>query len=82
MHSAGIGIQSRRKVYRHDGDAGGIHGRNRIEERNAQVVRYDSDLYSAASFKLLARDVVNPAFPVRHDTQKLAGALVEILNAK
>jgi len=63
----------------------GKHGDTGVlaaKERNAQPVRYDADLYGAAPFKLLARDVVNPAFPVRHDTQKLAGALVEILNTK
>lgn len=53
-----------------------------VAERNAQPVRYELSQYSSAPFKLLARDVVNPAFPIRHDTQKLAEALVEILNTK
>ena len=53
-----------------------------MKERNAQSVRYDLERYVAAPFKLLARDVVNPAYPLRHDTQKLAEALVEVLNSK
>ncbi|MGD0089742.1 MAG: gluconeogenesis factor YvcK family protein [Planctomycetota bacterium] len=60
----------------------GDTGRLAAKEKNAQPVRYDPERYAGAPFKMLARDVVNPAFPLRHDTQKLAEALVEILNTK
>ena len=63
-------------------DINGDTGILAIREKNAQVVRYDLNQYGHAPFKLLARDVVNPAFPIRHDTQKLAEALVEVLNGK
>lgn len=51
-----------------------------VKERNAHPVRYEEAAYKNASFKLVSADVVNPAYPVRHDTQKLAKALVQILN--
>jgi hypothetical protein len=50
-----------------------------IDEKNARLVQYDLQSYADASFKVLARDVVNPAYPIRHDTKKLAAALVDIL---
>ncbi|MCY3017655.1 MAG: YvcK family protein [Planctomycetota bacterium] len=53
-----------------------------VKERNAQLVRYDLNHLGNAPFKLLADDVVNPAYPIRHDTQKLAQALVNILNSR
>jgi uncharacterized cofD-like protein len=63
----------------------GMHGDTGImvvKERNARPVRYDLAQYAAAPFKVLARDVVNPAFPIRHDTLKLGAALVEMLNGR
>jgi len=73
------------RIYDHVLVNNGRHGDTGIlavKEKNAQLVHYDPAQYAGAPFKLLARDVVNPAFPIRHDTQKLAEALVEILNAK
>jgi uncharacterized cofD-like protein len=52
-----------------------------IKERNATTVRYDRNAYVNASFKLVAEDVINPAYPIRHDTVKLARALVDLLRA-
>ena len=50
-----------------------------IKERNAHLVRIDMKQYENSPFKLIARDVVNPAYPIRHDTRKLARALMDIL---
>ena len=50
-----------------------------IKERNAHKVQYDKKAYETSPIKLVADDVVNPAFPLRHDTLKLARALVDIL---
>ncbi|HYG73589.1 MAG TPA: gluconeogenesis factor YvcK family protein [Planctomycetota bacterium] len=51
-----------------------------VNERNAKPVRYDSKQFAHSPFKLICDDIVNPAFPIRHDTLKLAHALVRILN--
>jgi uncharacterized cofD-like protein len=51
-----------------------------VKDRNAHPVRYEVADYKNAGFKLVLADVVNPAYPVRHDTQKLAKALVGVLN--
>jgi uncharacterized cofD-like protein len=50
-----------------------------IKEKNAHPVRYEPSDYKKAGFKLVVDDVVNPAYPIRHDSQKLARALVRIL---
>jgi uncharacterized cofD-like protein len=50
-----------------------------IKERNAHKVQYDKTAYENAPIKLIADDVVNSAYPLRHDTHKLAQALVDIL---
>jgi len=50
-----------------------------IKERDAHPVGYDLKQYQNAPFKVLAADVVNPAYPIRHDTLKLARALIDIL---
>ena len=49
-------------------------------EKNAHPVRYEQADYKKASFKLVVDDVLNPAYPIRHDSQKFpAKALVRIL---
>ncbi|HLX63872.1 MAG TPA: gluconeogenesis factor YvcK family protein [Planctomycetota bacterium] len=50
-----------------------------IKERNAHPVHFDSAAYVKAPFKVVATDVVNPAYPIRHDSKKLAHALIRIL---
>jgi uncharacterized cofD-like protein len=50
-----------------------------LQDKVARPVRYDLAQYDNAPFTVLARDVVNPAFPIRHDSLKLARALLEIL---
>ncbi len=50
-----------------------------VKDRNAKAVRYDRKLYEQGPVRLIADDVVNPAYPLRHDTLKLARALVETL---
>ena len=50
-----------------------------IKERNAHPVHYDLASFAGAPFKVVAGDVVNPAFPIRHDSKKLAHALMRIL---
>ncbi len=50
-----------------------------VKERNALPVHYDLDAYAKAPFKVAAGDVVNPAYPIRHDSKKLAQALMRIL---
>ena len=50
-----------------------------IKERNATTVRYDKNSFVNAPFKLVADDVINPAYPIRHDTLKLARALVDLM---
>ncbi|MEI6232973.1 MAG: gluconeogenesis factor YvcK family protein [Planctomycetota bacterium] len=50
-----------------------------IKERNAHPVHYDAAAYAKAPFKIVKADVVNPAFPIRHDSKKLAQALMRIL---
>jgi 2-phospho-L-lactate transferase/gluconeogenesis factor (CofD/UPF0052 family) len=52
-----------------------------VKERNATTVRYDRNAYVNTSFRLVAEDVVNPAYPIRHDTVKLARALVDLMRA-
>jgi len=52
-----------------------------VKEKNAHPVRYERQHYENSPFKIIATDVVNPAFPIRHDTLKLARALVDILNS-
>jgi uncharacterized cofD-like protein len=58
------------------GDTGMIS----IKERNAHPVHYDVKQYANSSFKIIGADVVNPAYPIRHDTLKLARALVDLLS--
>ena len=58
------------------GDTGMIS----IKERNAHPVRYDAKQYANSPFKIIGADVVNPAYPIRHDTLKLARALVGLLS--
>ncbi|HYF52503.1 MAG TPA: gluconeogenesis factor YvcK family protein [Planctomycetota bacterium] len=50
-----------------------------VKERNAKAVRYEKKNYEQGPVRLIADDVVNPAYPIRHDTVKLARALVDIL---
>jgi uncharacterized cofD-like protein len=50
-----------------------------IRERNAHPVNYDPAAYAQAPFKVVTEDVVNPAYPIRHDSKKLAKALMRIL---
>ena len=52
-----------------------------IKDRNAHKVQYDRKAYENAPIHLIADDVVNPAYPLRHDTHKLAQALVDILKS-
>jgi uncharacterized cofD-like protein len=52
-----------------------------IKERNAHPVRYDKKIYAQGQIRLVEDDVINPAYPIRHDTVKLARALVDILKA-
>lgn len=52
-----------------------------VKERNAHPVRYSEADYKNTGIKIVTADVVNPAYPVRHDTQKLAKALVQVLNS-
>ena len=52
-----------------------------IKDRNAHKVQYDRKAYDNAPIRLILDDVVNPAFPLRHDTHKLAEALVAILKS-
>ena len=51
-----------------------------VNERNAKPVRFDPKHYQNSPFKIITDDIVNPAFPIRHDTLKLARALVRVLN--
>lgn len=70
------------RVYNHVLVNNGHHGDTgllAIKERNAHPVRYDESHYANAPFKLITADVVNPAYPIRHDTVKLARALIDIL---
>ena len=57
------------------GDTGMLN----VKERNAHPVRVDFEMYRNAPFQIVAADVVNPAYPVRHDSKKLAQALMKIL---
>jgi len=50
-----------------------------INDKTARLVEYDENAYAAATFKLLSADVVNPAYPIRHDSGKLARALLEVI---
>ena len=50
-----------------------------VKERNAHPVRVDLAAYRDAPFQVVAADVVNPAYPVRHDSKKLAQALIKVL---
>jgi len=50
-----------------------------IEGRAVRLVRCEPALYPHAPFKIIAQDVVNPAYPIRHDSRKLGRALLEIL---
>ncbi|MFH0938410.1 MAG: gluconeogenesis factor YvcK family protein [Planctomycetota bacterium] len=52
-----------------------------VKERHAQSVRYEKKIYDNGSIKLVANDVVNSAYPIRHDTAKLSQAIMEILKA-
>ena len=52
-----------------------------IKDRNAHKVQYDRKAYENAPIQLICDDVVNPAYPLRHDTHKLAQALVDILKS-
>ncbi len=52
-----------------------------IKDRNAHKVQYDRKAYENAPIHLITDDVVNPAYPLRHDTHKLAQALVDILKS-
>src|SRR5579862_1221989 len=70
------------RVYDHVLVNNGKHGETgalTVKERNARSVHYDKTLYANAPFKLVEDDLVNPAYPIRHDTAKLARALVRIL---
>ncbi len=70
------------RVYEHVLVNNGNHGDTGIlavKERNAHPVRYDKKSYENGPVKLIMDDVVNPAYPIRHDTVKLARALVDIL---
>ena len=60
----------------------GIHGDTGIiavKDRNAKPVRYDPKNYERSPVRLVQNDVVNPAYPIRHDTVKLARALIGML---
>ena len=50
-----------------------------IDGRPARKVQYHLPDYRNASFTIIEADVVNPAFPIRHDTRKLAQALVDLV---
>ena len=50
-----------------------------IQDRPVRLVRYELSAYRNAPFRVAAQDVVNPAYPIRHDSGKLARALMEIL---
>jgi uncharacterized cofD-like protein len=50
-----------------------------VADRPVRLVRYDLSAYRQAAFRVVAQDVVNPAYPIRHDSRKLARALMEIL---
>lgn len=50
-----------------------------IDELHARQVKYDAAAFVGAPFKLIEADVANPAYPIRHDTGKLARALIDLL---
>jgi hypothetical protein len=50
-----------------------------INDKPARLVRYDQNACRNAPFRLVVSDVVNPGYPIRHDSRKLARALMEIL---
>jgi uncharacterized cofD-like protein len=50
-----------------------------IQDKPARLVKFDKSAYAKAPFKLVEADVVNPAYPIRHDSLKLAQALMDIL---
>ncbi|MCZ7645196.1 MAG: YvcK family protein [Planctomycetota bacterium] len=52
-----------------------------VDGKVARLVRHDVSGGSASSYQLVAADVVNPAYPIRHDSVKLAQALLQILRA-
>ena len=52
-----------------------------IHDRPARIVKYDPADYAKSAFKIVAADIVNPAFPIRHDSLKLAKALMNILRS-
>jgi uncharacterized cofD-like protein len=57
----------------------GDTGMMTVKEKNAHPVHFDLNAYAKAPFKVVTDDVVNPAFPIRHDSRKLAQALMRIL---
>jgi hypothetical protein len=50
-----------------------------IQDKPARLVKYDKSAYVRAPFRLVEADIVNPAYPIRHDSLKLAQALMDIL---
>lgn len=78
VHEGQIGIPS--------SDAGGsIHAQGSdgktwvVNEKTARVVQYDPKACAHLPFKIVAADVVNPAYPIRHDSGKLSKALLDLL---
>ncbi len=50
-----------------------------IDDRPARRVHYESKPSPSSGYKLIEADVVNPAYPIRHDTGKLTQALLRIM---
>ena len=50
-----------------------------VQDKQARLVRYDLSQNGSASYRIVPADVVNPTYPIRHDSRKLGQALMELL---
>jgi len=50
-----------------------------VNEKTARVVQFDPQAAAQSGFKLVIADVVNPAYPIRHDSGKLSQALLNLV---
>ena len=50
-----------------------------VNDRTARLVQFDAPAYQNKPFRVVEGDIVNPAYPIRHDTGKLAKALMGLL---
>jgi uncharacterized cofD-like protein len=57
----------------------GPEGEKVIAAKNARPIACDPQHYANAPFHMVFDDIINPAYPIRHDSVKLARALMDIL---